>query len=315
MPRKKKQPEHANHERWLVSYADFITLLFAFFVVMFSVSQVDAQKMGRFVESVQASFELRGPFSTSNNSFYSDASSTSSSSNGRPVIVPTFEILPLQIQDGIRLSEIQSAAEKILANANLRDRVKVRMESRGLTVSLPETGFFAAGSAELRPVARPVALEIAALLKPIPNRILVEGHTDDVPIRGGPYETNWELSTARATGVVRMLIQEVGIEPARLSAAGYAEFQPVSSNETPEGRALNRRVDLVVLSEQPPQLVNLSDSPERMREATEHAAARRSRRGGQEAARGGHEPAQGEHGPGQGEHGPGQGEPAALPTD
>jgi chemotaxis protein MotB len=218
--------------------------------------------MGRFVESVQTSFELQGVFDESGNSILAGVGGTVMP--GAPVIVPAIEGLSLP-NEQTRLTEIQGAAERILSHANLRDRVSVRMESRGLTISLPETGFFGTGSADISSSAQPVANEIAELLRGIPNRILVEGHSDNVPIRSGPYRSNWELSTARATGVVRMLI-EMGFAPERLSAAGYAEFRPVATNDTPDGRAQNRRVDLVVLSEEPPEVVDLSDSPERMRE-------------------------------------------------
>jgi outer membrane protein OmpA-like peptidoglycan-associated protein len=218
--------------------------------------------MGRFVESVQTSFELQGVFDASGSSILGGAGGAVMP--GAPVIVPAFGGLPLPSEQ-TRLTEIQGAAERILSNANLRDRVSVRMESRGLTISLPETGFFGTGSADISSGAQPVANEIAELLRGIPNRILIEGHSDNVPIRSGPHRSNWELSTARATGVVRMLI-DMGFAPERLSAAGYAEFRPVATNDTPDGRAQNRRVDLVVLSEEPPEVIDLSDSPERMRE-------------------------------------------------
>jgi chemotaxis protein MotB len=244
--RKKKPPAHENHERWLVSYADFITLLFAFFVVMFAVSQVDAQKMGRFVESVNVAFEFRGVFpESSQNPITGDGLAAGVGASAQ-IAPPKLKLVP----DGPasrRATAMRKALEATLRGSALGDRVRIRTDRRGVVVSLTEAGFFDPGSAAVRAEAVATLRALAENLRGAGSPVAVEGHTDNVPIRTLAFPSNWELSTARATTIVRYLIDEMGYEPARLSAGGYAEYKPAGDNATSEGRSLNRRVDLVVL--------------------------------------------------------------------
>ena len=220
----------ASHERWLVSYADFITLLFAFFTTMYAISTVDARKLSSMVDSMQVAFD----------------------SKGMPVPAPSKTGRPAAAAPSS--SRTTEQRQRALAQA-LRDRlggsaVDVSMDQRGVVVSISEAGSFATGRADLSAVARDVLAQVASTLgSDAVTKLRVEGHTDDVPIQGGRFASNWELSTARATAVVSYLVQEVGIAPQRLSAAGYGEFHPRAGNTTDEDRARNRRVDIVILND------------------------------------------------------------------
>ncbi len=269
MSRRKKHASHANHERWLVSYADFITLLFAFFVVMFASSQVDKRKVGKIALAIQVAFQSMGIFEASNTRAALAASEPMPFSNvqmvenaartealGRVVSSPTGG--PIPAGSNPAQSQMQAELERVLSHEINRGLVNVRRTREGMVISLQEVGFFDSGSATLRPGADEVLARIANILRNRPESLRVEGHTDDVPIHNANFASNWELSTARATRIVELLISRYGVSPWRLSAAGYAEYRPVATNTTPEGRALNRRVDIVVLA---PAALPSADSP------------------------------------------------------
>jgi chemotaxis protein MotB len=248
---RKKKAEHPNHERWLVSYADFITLLFAFFVVMFAISQVDAQKLGRFVESVNVAFALRGVFPETS-PLPSTHEEAVSGTSVRPVLVsPKPTVLPEVGPPSRRAAAVYRSLEERLRRTD--KRVRLRFDPRGVVVMLSEAGFFESGSAEVLPDSLGTLREAAVAVCELSTPVAVEGHTDDVPISTALFPSNWELSTARATRIVRYLVEAAGCDPTRLSATGYAEYRPLGDNSTAAGRALNRRVDLVVLTD-PPEL-------------------------------------------------------------
>jgi chemotaxis protein MotB len=255
---KKKHPEHVNHERWLVSYADFITLLFAFFVVLFASGQTDKRKQLALAHSIQSAFDHNGIFDP-----HSRIPPISEDPNGieHAVALPVALPLPRVAQPEtpsmakITANRVRQAIEAQVARKHLAEgAISVRSSPDGLIVSLHDAGFFASGSAEVSEESLDALKAIAATLPMQPMR--VEGHTDNVPIHTAQYATNWELSTARAAAIARLLIDDKAADPALLSAAGYAEFRPIATNETAEGRAKNRRVDIVLLSEpttpQPP---------------------------------------------------------------
>ncbi len=270
MSRKKKHAEHANHERWLVSYADFMTLLFAFFVVMFASSQVDKRKAGKVALAVQVAFQQLGMFTASNTKM--------PLSQTEPMPFSEVQLIEnaLRTTDLARVegggkgtasnkpgrqtpSAVQRELETALEPQIRQHSVSIRITKEGFVVSLREVGFFDSGSAELKVKARSAIETIAAHLKPRRLNLRVEGHTDNVPIHNANFKSNWDLSTARASTLVSMLITGYGYDPGLLSAAGYAEYRPVASNQTEEGRGLNRRVDLVVLDPEK-GLPALSDS-------------------------------------------------------
>jgi len=216
---------------------------------MFAVSQVDSQKMGRFVESVNVAFEYKGVFPNSS-AHPIQGGEASIAPPGRPSIVPQkVNVLPGSTLSK-RGTDLKRSLQKMLAaGPPTMKRAHVRHDVRGVTVSLSEAGFFDPGSARVRPDSLPTLQAIAEMLKTLSSPIVVEGHTDNTPIRTAAFPSNWQLSTARATTIVAYLIDEMHFDPMRLAAAGYSEYRPVADNSSPEGRAQNRRVDMVVLTE------------------------------------------------------------------
>jgi chemotaxis protein MotB len=265
--KKEKHEEEGGSERWLVSYADFITLLFAFFTTLYAISTVDAQKMGKMVTSMRASFD---------STVFDQGSKTLSLSKGTggtdssSSVIPN-RTLPNSIQvatktikewgdtktasqkpvpsGGKTLASLQRDVQTLLGTAVLnKGNVRTYLEPRGLIISLGENGVFDSGSDQIKPEGKVLLDTIATGLISQGKYIRIEGHTDNVPISNSRFPSNWELSTARATAVVSLLIVKFGLRPDLISAAGYAEYRPAASNDTDEGRARNRRVDIVVLN-------------------------------------------------------------------
>jgi len=256
---KRKPPEHVNHERWLVSYADFITLLFAFFVVLYASSQVDKRKAGRLAMAIQVAFQELGVFQTSNTKIPlqdEDAmpfqtvqivENLERKADVSRIVNPMSGVLTSSAE-AQSLRDAQNAIQKALNPEIQKHEVTMTMRREGLVVSLKEMGFFDSGSASIRPDSLDAISRLAEVLAQRPENLRVEGHTDNIPIHNSHFASNWELSTSRATEMIRVLITQFGLPAARLSAAGYAEFHPVSSNDTPAGRAQNRRLDVVILA-------------------------------------------------------------------
>lgn len=209
--KKNAESESRHNDRWLISYADLVTLLLALFIVLYAAS--DHERAQKIAESFAAQ------------------------NTGGSGILP----------GGSTASENKAPDTKILTNPILMQKTKMRQTARGLIVSLSEAGFFAPGEASISADAAGVIDALVASLKDSNAPIRVEGHTDSTPISNSRYPSNWELSTARASSVLARMI-ETGIAPERLSAAGYAGFQPIADNAAAEGRAQNRRVDIVVLN-------------------------------------------------------------------
>jgi chemotaxis protein MotB len=269
MRRHKRSNGHANHERWLVSYADFITLLFAFFVVLYASSQVDKRKIGRLALAIQVAFQQLGVFETSNTRIPLNDSEPVPFSKVQVVenaehttdlerfVQPMKGILSPAPPSG-PLKDVQAELEKALAPEIQKKIVEVTQRREGLVVSLREIGFYESGAAIPRASSRGAIDRLATILKKRTESLRVEGHTDNVPIHNSRFASNWELSTARASELVKLLIMQYHFEPGRLSAAGYAEFHPVAPNDTPEGRARNRRLDIVILN--PPSRESIASS-------------------------------------------------------
>jgi len=234
---RRRSPEHVNRERWLVSYADFITLLFAFFVVLFASGQNDRKKQLALASSVQAAFHQMGSFEAHSKLPPSPDAPASAAAAAFSTPAPLSEQAMGLVEQ--HLSEI--AGPEIESGI-----IAVRESGDGLVVSLQEAGFFDSGAAAIRPSALPVLERIAACLPE--SGLRVEGHTDDVPIATAHFASNWELSSARASSIARLLVRHPNVQPQQMSVAGYAGYHPVASNATPEGRARNRRVDIVILA-------------------------------------------------------------------
>jgi len=259
MSRRKKVEPPVSHERWLVSYADFITLLFAFFVVLYASSQVDKRRVGRLAMAIQVAFQELGVFDTSNThiplsdmeaipfSKVQAVENVERTSEMDRIIEPMKGVLS-PTASPTPLKDIQAELEKALAPEIKRHVVDVKAKKEGLVVSLREMGFYDSGAATMRPSSLQAIDRLAGVVGARPENLRIEGHTDNVPIHNSHFASNWELSTARATELVRLFIVRYHMEPDRLSAAGFAEYHPVDVNDSAEGRARNRRVDIVILN-------------------------------------------------------------------
>lgn len=250
----KKAPEkHVNHERWLVSYADFITLLFAVFVVLYAMGQSDKKKVEEVMQAIQQSFGM----ATAGASAPKVNVIPSQTMTVIPSLKPEIKVNPMgrtrSGQGKTRAEEkdfrqIKSAVEAYLVKQGAQTKVTLEITRRGLIVSLKEAGFFNSGQATIKPEAYELINTIAEVMTQYNNPLRVEGHTDNVPINTAQFPSNWELSTARATNGLKYLLKSFDVDANKISATGYAEFRPIADNATPEGRAKNRRVDLVMLS-------------------------------------------------------------------
>ncbi len=242
----------------VVSYADFITLLFAFFVVLYSSSQVDKRKVGRLALAIQVAFQELGVFDTSNTKIPLSNSELMPFANIQAVenversgdmerfVHPPKGVLGAATNGSLK--DVQAELQKVLAPEIQNRTVDVEARKEGVIVSLREMGFYESGSATMLPSAMNAIDRLAAVIVPRGESLRIEGHTDNVPIHNAKFPSNWELSTARATELVQLFIFRYHVMPTRLSAAGYAEFHPVSDNATAEGRSHNRRIDIVILN-------------------------------------------------------------------
>ena len=247
MRRRERRKGHVNHERWLVSYADFITLMFAFFVVLYASSQADKRKQAEVSQSINQAFRALGLFQ--NASVATDPGLSSAKDESvSPVNVVLGEQLAATEETKQDLTRIQHVLQGKLSNQIAHHVVALKMGRDGLVISLREAGFYTSGSATPNPASFGSLDQIGKVLAMAPYDIRIEGHTDNVPIHTGLFNSNWELSTARATAMAELFIDRYHLAPGRLSAAGYAEYHPVASNDTEDGRAQNRRVDVIVLS-------------------------------------------------------------------
>lgn len=254
MARKKEPEKHANHERWLVSYADFITLLFAVFVVLYAMGQSDKKKVEEVMQSIQQSFGMATAGTSPKINVIA-----SKPMEVIPAIKPEVSVMPMSRRpaasgqgktraDEKDFRQIKSSIEAYLVKQGAQNKVSLNITRRGLIVSLKEAGFFNSGQAHIKPEAYELINTIAEAMTVYNNPLRVEGHTDNVPISTAQFPSNWELSTARATNGLKYLIKNFDVDPDKISATGYAEFRPITDNSTPDSRAKNRRVDLVMLS-------------------------------------------------------------------
>jgi chemotaxis protein MotB len=244
MSHRKKPAAAENHERWLVSYADFITLLFAFFVVMFASSQADKSKAKQVSEAVREALEtgkfggaVAGLLGRTMNAkprkvpAKSEPPAIAASAQGTGDLAGSLALLSRELQP-----EIQSG------------KVKVEMQARGLVISLREAAFFPSADDKILATADSSLDKIAAAIEKLPNAVRLEGHTDSVPIHNSRFQSNWQLSAARGIAMLDLFTTHYKISPQRLCIGGYADTVPVESNDSAEGRAHNRRVDIVIVN-------------------------------------------------------------------
>jgi len=267
MRRKKRYEETVNRDRWLVSYADFITLLFAFFVVMYSISSVNEGKYRVLSNTLVGAFKPKaekinpiqvGDVATSLKS--SDPGPYNQENSQTAVIAPLITAPDLEAIkpdasetqdtaeiDGMDLSSVAADIQESMADYIDQDLVEVTQTKHWIEVEIKSKMLFGSGTARISYKALKVMRSIAAILKPLPNAINVEGHTDNIPIKNAMFPSNWELSASRAASVVH-IFSRLGIDPERLAAIGYAEHRPVADNTTADGRQKNRRVSLLIMT-------------------------------------------------------------------
>jgi chemotaxis protein MotB len=264
MARRQKHEEHENLERWLVSYADFITLLFAFFVVMYSISQVNEGKYRVLSDSLVNAFKTTPTATTPiAPALRIEASQGVSSSAQALALKQTIFVRKpdpvIEARQKQQTEKMKGVAEDILKAMEplVREgQVKVTQSVHGIAIEINASVLFASGQATLEPGSIKALRAVGGVLAKVPNDIQVEGFTDNTPINTAAFPSNWELSTARASSVVRLLA-ESGAPTDRLVAVGYGEFRPVDTNSTPEGRARNRRVTVMILSEQQEKIIDI----------------------------------------------------------
>ncbi len=263
MPRRKKA-EHANHERWLVSYADFITLLFAFFVMMYAHSQTDRQQAARISQAFrEAMAEGRISHALSRLMKSEQARAPRPEDKAGPAMMAAG-----RTDKGVELLPSLRQLSETLKKEIDAGRLEVRMEKRGLVISLREATFFPSGGDTVEPSTLPVLEAIAKEIQKHPNPIRLEGHTDSVPIHTARFRSNWDLSAARGIAMLELFEERFGIDRTRMAIAGFADTAPMASNGTEEGRRRNRRVDIVVLNEE-----GAMGEPEQHREPAGRAPA------------------------------------------
>ena len=232
--------------RWVISYADFVTMLLALFMVMFATSSMGDLKVKDVNKSIQKVFNAQSV--TTNTKDTENVKNVETQQDPQSTFDNTGKTI-LDGNNGILDTETVLQKMKQLENdTELQTSVKVLKTDRGVVIRLNDTMLFDTGSAIIKPQAKATLDKISSSLASFENPVLIEGHTDSMPIRTEKYPSNWELSTARATNIIKYLTQAHKFQPSRLSAVGYGEYMPVEQNTTPQGRAKNRRVDIIVLS-------------------------------------------------------------------
>jgi chemotaxis protein MotB len=222
--RKQKREEQDNPDRWVVSYADFITLLFALFATLYAISHVDQVKLKNFTGSLKTAFK---------------ASSV--------------DAVETAVIDGIPVAnyadeDFEKDLREALRKFGIIEGIVLARNERGVVLSLGDTLLFESGTAEIRTAVRPIFADVAAMMKKTQRTVVIEGHTDNIPLRNPRFASNMELSAVRAAAVFSFFVSEDLVHPDQLSTAGYGEYRPADSNATPEGRARNRRIDIIFVS-------------------------------------------------------------------
>lgn len=226
MAKRQPEAEKENNERWLLTYADLITLLMIFFVVMYSISQVDANKFKQLAQTLSVVF-----------------------GGGRSLVgvSPGTSFIPLPTpSQSSDLEEVRASAEELLARQGARRQSSAEVQQQQLRITLANRLIFHRASAGITPIARKHLVSLGKLLTDTQGPIRIEGYTDSTPVHTKQYPSNWQLSAVRAANIAQLLVEQAGIDPSRISAVGYGDSHPVADNRTPEGRARNRRVVIVL---------------------------------------------------------------------
>ncbi|MGE3975029.1 MAG: OmpA family protein [Bdellovibrionales bacterium] len=240
MAKKHRHEEHENHERWLVSYADFITLLFAFFTVLYATSQKDISKAREFEQSIRKSFRSFLDFGGM------QGGHTAFDEAARP-IPPPIDLYPTMGNSAEVEAKVQEMIDKSMSEAEKQEVIaSIRHDAAGVEITLASAALFPSGSDQFSDTGLKAINKIGAVLKASGKKIIVQGHTDNQPISTSRYASNWELSAARATKIVRYLASRFSIPGERLVVVAYADKKPIASNDTEEGRSKNRRIEIMM---------------------------------------------------------------------
>lgn len=255
---RKKHPEHVNLERWLVSYADFITLLFAFFVIMYAISQADISKFKKVSQSIKAAFSAAGPVGMIDLGGASGGSTANpmemiESAGGRVLNLPAGKTNTASDPDP-QLQEVKELLEETISMelgvTDLSEKMQMSYDSNGLVVRLAAKDFFDSGSVEVKQDLQPLLDRIGRVLTRTKRLVRVEGHTDPAEAKTSGYPSAWELSAARASWVVRYWLKRFESDPKRFGVAGYSHFRPLSDQKHEWGQAANRRIEIIILNNQ-----------------------------------------------------------------
>lgn len=266
MSKKHRHEQHEEHadETWLIPYADLLTLLLALFIVLFASAQVDQKKFDQLAQSLNAAFQ-------GSQAIFDSVRTVPQVSQGQPKpqgkdeqIAKTMDLSKIQevnirpnasyVQETLQLIEVKKILDDYIEKNDLTGQLETSLSEDGLMVRIKDTALFQSGRADILPDSRRFAGELAKMLAPLPQRIFVSGHTDNMPINTYEFPTNWDLSTRRALNFMKFLLtQEPAIRPERFSVTGFGEYQPVDTNNTDAGRAKNRRVEILIMRNHPVQ--------------------------------------------------------------
>lgn len=233
--KKKRHEQEGNNERWLITYSDLITLLLVFFIILYAFSKVDNKKYENLASGFNSVFGSGTGILTGGNSINIVGGTSSQNSSGE------------EKSEEDMLSDLKQQVDGYLTSNSLNESVSTDIDDRGLVISMSNSILFDSGTATIKSDNNLNLKTMGKLLNSMPNYIRIEGHTDNLPINNTKFKSNWELSVIRATNVAEILIDETGISPERISVLGYGEFRPIGDNSTAEGRAKNRRVDIIIM--------------------------------------------------------------------
>jgi chemotaxis protein MotB len=245
--RRKRQSRPENHERWLVSYADFITLLFALFVVLFASTRSDKTRVKAVSQAIENALKngtMSPAISNGVKTAPKDKKPPNSVPKANPEVQKSLEPAAAIQELSKPLEVLKSTLQKEIGDGSVR----LALEHRGLVIELEAGAFFPSGGATLGSTAYPTVKKVAAVLNTLPNALRLEGHTDSLPINNARFQSNWELSAARSIAMLRFLNEQFGVVTERMAIVGYADTEAIDSNDTEAGRERNRRVDIVIVS-------------------------------------------------------------------
>lgn len=244
MARRRRHEDEHMDETWLIPYSDMLTLLLALFIVMFAISQVDTQKFDAMKKALQVIFQ-------GGVGVLDDPSAVPSEAPPLEEPVPDNSLLQEALKEADLLTDLKEKIDQYIAEHGLNNQIETGLIADGLQISIRDAALFASGKADLQPQALPLLETIAGLLQGQSNEVRIAGHTDNLPINTPEFPTNWDLSAKRSLNVMKFILNNKHLDPSRYTAVGYGEYHPKASNDSVEGRAMNRRVEICVIRKYP----------------------------------------------------------------